>query len=170
MGYIPGIRENGGQYTHASLWFVLALLRIKDYNTAFEILEMINPINHCKTLYDIKKYRNEPYVLSADIYTNPAHYGMGGWSWYTGSAGWFFKIVTEEILGIQQFGKELFIRPQIPDSWNDFEVTIKKDGKTISIKVIRSAELSESENLYVDGLKTFSIPLNGKDHNVIYYI
>ncbi len=170
QGYLPGIRENGGQYTHASLWFVLALLKIGENNKAFEVLDMINPINHSKTLKDTKTYRNEPYVLSADIYTNPAHYGMGGWSWYTGSAGWFFKIVTEEILGLKQLGNRLFIEPKIPDNWNSFSVKIKKDGKTVSITVIRSADQSVSNKLIVDGKTMPSISLDGNDHNAIYYI
>ena len=169
-GYIPGIRENGGQYTHSSLWYVLALLKTGHYNKAFELIEMINPINHSKTLKDIEIYRNEPYVLSADIYTNPAHYGMGGWSWYTGSAGWFFKIVTEEILGIKQFGEYLTIDPKIPDSWNSYSINIKKDGKTVSIKIIRSADNSDSGKLLVDDKITSAIHLDGSNHNAVYYL
>ena len=131
---------------------------------------MINPINHSKTLKDIEIYRNEPYVLSADIYTNPAHYGMGGWSWYTGSAGWFFKIVTEEILGIKQFGEYLTIDPKIPDSWNSYSINIKKDGKTVSIKIIRSADNSDSGKLLVDDKITSAIHLDGSNHNAVYYL
>ncbi len=170
QGYLPGIRENGGQYTHASLWFVLALLKNGEKNKAFEVLDMINPINHSKTLNETKNYRNEPYVLSADIYTNPAHYGMGGWSWYTGSAGWFFKIVTEEILGLKQIGNSLFIEPKIPDYWNSFSIKIKKDGKTVSLNVIRSADQSVSNKLIVDGKNMSSINIDGNNHNAIYYI
>ncbi len=170
IGYIPGIRENGGQYTHASIWYALALFRIGEYEKAFEILDIINPINHSKTLDDIKTYRTEPYVLSADVYTNEAHYGMGGWSWYTGSAGWFFKVVTEELLGIILKENSIIIRPKIPTSWHKFSAEIKKDGTTISLTAIQPADNSYSGKLFVDNIESDSVPLNGKDHEVIYYL
>ena len=170
IGYIPGVRENGGQYTHAAVWFALALIKSGKYNEAFEILNMINPINHSRTLNDVKKYRVEPYVLSADVYTNPAHFGMGGWSWYTGSAGWYFKTVTEELLGIKQDGKYLTVNPHLPENWDSFSAEIKKDGTTVNLTVIRSADLKFSKKLFINNLEMKAIPLDGKNHKVKYFI
>ena len=148
----------------------MALFKIGKYEKAFEILDLINPINHSKTLDDVKTYRTEPYVLSADVYTNSTHYGMGGWSWYTGSAGWFFKVVTEELLGIILKENSLIIRPKIPTSWHKFSAEIKKDGTTISLTAIQPADNSYSGKLFVDNIESDSVPLNGKDHEVIYYL
>lgn len=169
-GYIPGVRENGGQYTHAAIWYALALLKTNQPQKAFEVLELINPIHHSKTLSDVMKYRNEPYVLSADIYTNPAHFGMGGWSWYTGSAGWFFKTVTEELLGIKQKGNCLFFEPKIPENWYSFSAEIKKNGSTVSLKVIRSADSSNIGKLIVNNKEMKMIPLDGETYNATLYI
>lgn len=167
MSYIPGVRENGGQYTHAAIWYALALLKEGLNGDAFRILDMINPINHTRTKEDVILYRNEPYVLSADVYTNKAHYGMGGWSWYTGSAGWYFKTVTESILGIKQEGSYLMIAPRIPENWNGYEANIRRNGAKIKIRVVKGAE---SGTLTVDGEKRSVIPLDGQNHDAVYIL
>jgi cyclic beta-1,2-glucan synthetase len=94
-GYIPGIRENGGQYTHAAIWTVMALARLGMGNEAMELFHMLNPINHVRTSDDVERYRTEPYTMAADVYAHPAHIGRGGWTWYTGSAGWMYQAAIE---------------------------------------------------------------------------
>ena len=155
-GYIEGIRENGGQYTHASVWYALALFRAGKTEKAYEMLKLINPINHALTLEDAKRYRVEPYVITADIYTNPNFYGMGGWSFYTGAAGWFFKVVTEELLGIKMKNGKIYFDPKMPSSWNDFEVKAKINGTPLTFTAKRGAERFTPKPQAADG----------KPHNV----
>lgn len=160
-GYVSGVRENGGQYTHAAVWFSLAHIKSGQTDKAFELLDMLNPVNHTKTLDDVKKYRGEPYVLSADVYSNSAHEGMAGWSQYTGAAGWYFKVVTEEILGIKRKNGALVVEPSLPSSWNGYSAQMDVDGTNISLAVENSGEL-----LFVDGIPSENIPLDGKRHTV----
>jgi len=117
--YIPGIRENAGQYTHAALWLVLGLIKDKQTDKAYELLKMINPLSHARNSHTAKKYLTEPYALSADIYTAQGLKGRGGWSHYTGSAGWFFKIVTEEIMGVTLKNGEYTFNPKYPSQWDN---------------------------------------------------
>ena len=130
--YLKGIRENGGQYTHAALWYIKALIKHGSYNKAYEYFSMINPMNR-----DAKTYKTEPYVIAADIYSNKAHKGRGGWTWYTGSAGWAYKIAVEDILGLTKNGEKLTFNPNIPDSWDSFEMAYKYETTMYNIKVIR---------------------------------
>lgn len=130
--YLKGVRENGGQYTHAALWYIKALLKYGDNNKAFEYYSMINPMNR-----NTDTYKTEPYVIAADIYSNKSHKGRGGWTWYTGSAGWAYKIGIEDILGIQKFGNKLIIKPNVPDSWTNFEVDYKYETTIYNIKFTR---------------------------------
>ncbi len=160
-GYIPGVRENGGQYTHAAVWFALAHLKSGQTDKAFEFVDMLNPVNHTKTLDDVKKYRGEPYVLSADVYSNAAHEGMAGWSQYTGAAGWYFKVVTEEILGIKRKNGTLIVEPLLPSSWNGYSAQIDIDGTNISLTVENGGTV-----LSVDGSAADFIPIDGKRHTV----
>ncbi len=99
QGYVPGVRENGGQYTHAALWTVLAFAGLGDGDRAAELFAMLNPVNHARTREEVARYRAEPYVVAADVYSRPPHTGRGGWTWYTGSAGWMYRVGTEAILG-----------------------------------------------------------------------
>lgn len=160
-GYIPGVRENGGQYTHAAVWFALAHFRTGQTEKAVEFLDIINPVNHSKTPEDIRRYRGEPYVLSADVYSNSAHVGMAGWSQYTGAAGWYFKVVTEELLGIKRKNGALFIEPSLPDSWDGFSAEIFIDGTRVILTVENG-----SDKLWVDGYPKAFVPLDGKRHTV----
>src|SRR5678815_4329678 len=98
-GYLPGIRENGGQYTHAAIWAVIALARLGMGDEAMELFHMLNPINHMRTTEDTERYRAEPYVVAADVYAHPMHVGRGGWTWYTGSAGWMYQAAIQSLLG-----------------------------------------------------------------------
>jgi cyclic beta-1,2-glucan synthetase len=125
QGYLPGVRENGGQYTHAALWNVLAFARLGDGDRAAELFSILNPVNHSRTADDVRRYRAEPYVVAADVYSVEPHTGRGGWTWYTGSAGWMYRIGVEALLGISLRRGALHIDPCIPKDWPRYEVTFK---------------------------------------------
>jgi len=119
---VPGVRENGGQYTHAAVWVAMAFAAAGDTARAWELFDLINPLRHGNTAAAIAVYKVEPYVVAADVYTNAQHAGRGGWTWYTGSASWMYQLITESLLGIHLEGDELRIEPRIPASWRDFTV------------------------------------------------
>ncbi|HEY1766161.1 MAG TPA: hypothetical protein VGG26_00815, partial [Terracidiphilus sp.] len=133
--YPPGVRENGGQYTHAAAWSVFALAMLDEGDQAHALFSMLSPINHSSTRSDIQRYKVEPYVMSADIYSNPQHVGRGGWTWYTGSAGWMYRAGLEQILGIQLHGATMVIDPCIPKAWPGFEVVVRYRSATYSVSV-----------------------------------
>jgi cellobiose phosphorylase len=119
-GYLPGIRENGGQYTHAALWAVVALARLGLGDEAMELFHMLNPINHTRTLEGMERYQAEPYVAAADVYAHPMHVGRAGWTWYTGSAGWMYQAAIENLLGLRRHGSTFSLSPSIPAMWPTF--------------------------------------------------
>jgi cyclic beta-1,2-glucan synthetase len=121
-GYPPGIRENGGQYTHAAIWSVQAFAKLGDGDKAAELLSLLNPINHARTSAAAQRYKVEPYVVCADVYSVPPHVGRGGWTWYTGSAGWMYRAGLESILGFYMEGTTLRLDPCVPQAWRDFEI------------------------------------------------
>ena len=125
QGYVPGVRENGGQYTHAALWTVLAFARLGDGDRAAELFALLNPVNHARTAEDVKRYRAEPYVVAADVYSQAPHTGRGGWTWYTGSAGWMYRVGIEAILGLSLDRGTLRIDPCIPRNWRRYDVIFK---------------------------------------------
>ncbi|MGA7992758.1 MAG: glucoamylase family protein [Thermoanaerobaculia bacterium] len=116
-GYIPGVRENGGQYTHAAAWVVLAMARLGHGDEAVELFHMLSPVNHSRSRADVDRYKTEPYVLAGDVYDHPAHRGRGGWTWYTGSAGWMYRVAIEGIFGLERRGTVFSIDPCIASSW-----------------------------------------------------
>jgi cyclic beta-1,2-glucan synthetase len=133
--YPPGIRENGGQYTHAALWSVIAWAKLGDGNQAGALLAMLNPINHSLTPAELHRYKVEPYVVAADIYSRPPNVGRGGWTWYTGAAGWMQQAGLEHLLGVRIRGGMLEIDPCIPDHWPGFAVTLRHGGCRYEISV-----------------------------------
>jgi cyclic beta-1,2-glucan synthetase len=124
-GYPPGIRENGGQYTHGAVWSVIAFAMLGDGDKAGELFSLLNPVRHSSTRADIYRYKVEPYVVSADVYDAPSHVGRGGWTWYTGSAGWMYRAGLEWILGFRLRGTTLLIDPCVPKSWPGFAITFR---------------------------------------------
>jgi len=124
-GYPPGIRENGGQYTHAAAWSVMAFAALGDGDTAAQVFSILNPINHTSTRAQVQRYKVEPYVSAADVYSVAPHVGRGGWTWYTGSAGWLYRSGIEAILGIRQQGDALLVDPCIPKAWPEFSVAFR---------------------------------------------
>ncbi len=121
--YVPGIRENGGQYTHAAVWVVMASAALGNGDEATELFHMLNPVNHTRTDQALERYKAEPYVLAGDVYSNPLHRGRAGWSWYTGAAGWLYRAGVESILGLRRHGAVFEIDPCIPSTWPEFTIT-----------------------------------------------
>jgi len=134
-GYPPGVRENGGQYNHAALWSVMAFAELGEGDKAAALFWMLNPINRARTRNDIHRYKVEPYVVAADVYAAPAHVGRGGWTWYTGSAGWMQRAGVESILGLRIEGGALRLEPCIPRSWPRFEIMLRHGGSRYEIVV-----------------------------------
>lgn len=140
-GYVPGVRENGGQYTHAAVWVILALTKLGMGDKALKYYNMINPINHSSTEREARNYKVEPYVMAADVYIKEPHGGRGGWSWYTGASGWMYKVGLEDILGLKKVsGKGYEIKPCVPSDWNEYEINLKDEMGEYHIKVIRGKE------------------------------
>lgn len=149
--YIPGIRENGGQYTHAAVWLAIATSILKDYNMAQTLFTMLNPIHITQNRKDALKYEKEPYVMTADISLSPPYTGRGGWSWYTGSAGWMYQGLLFWYLGIRKEGEELIIDPATPASFGEYSIEYRYGNSLYDIKVeSRSKGLMTSESLMVD--------------------
>ena len=162
-GYVPGVRENGGQYTHSAIWTVMAFAAIGNTERAWELFNMINPINHGSTPQAISIYRVEPYVVAADVYAVEPHVGRGGWTWYTGSSGWMYRLITESLLGLQLDGDKLRFNPRPPKAWESYRIhyrfrettwhiTIRKSGAGTSIQKlsIDDTEMSEYFVLLTD--------------------
>jgi len=120
--YASGIRENGAQYSHAAIWMIWAYTVLGDSVAAWSLMDLINPINHHRNPEEIQRYRGEPYVLAADVYVRKGHEGQAGWTWYTGSAGWAYRLIIEQLLGIRRSGDYLILEPQPRPEWNEFKV------------------------------------------------
>jgi cyclic beta-1,2-glucan synthetase len=150
MGYPPGLRENGGQYTHGSLWLAMAWARLGEGARAARLLQMMNPIELNRDLQDIARYRGEPYVVAADVSSAQDHTGQSGWTWYTGSAAWMYRIWIEEVLGLRVRGDHFTIEPSIPSDWDGFEMTYRRDSTVYEITVRRDNE-SSGISVEVDG-------------------
>ena len=134
-GYVPGIRENGGQYTHAAVWTAMAIARLGNGEEAVELFHLLNPINHSRTAADTARYKTEPWAVAADVYGHPLHVGRGGWTWYTGSAGWLYRLGIESILGLTRHGSEFKLDPCIPASWPRYSIDWRVGSSHYSITV-----------------------------------
>jgi cyclic beta-1,2-glucan synthetase len=170
-GYLPGVRENGAQYTHAALWSVLATALSGDGNRAFELYQMINPLTHAGTPAGAARYKVEPYVVAADVYTARGQEGRGGWTWYTGSASWMYRVGLETILGLDRRGDRLTIRPCVPDVWGEYSIDYRFGGSLYAITVHDPARVRGlGAEVSVDGrvLDGVEIPLvdDGTRHEV----
>jgi cellobiose phosphorylase len=169
-GYVPGVRENGGQYTQSAVWAAMAFAAMGDTNRAWEIMTIINPINHAKSPEAIATYKVEPYVVAADVYALAPHTGRGGWTWYTGSAGWMYRLILESLLGLKRKSDKLSFSPCIPDDWNGFSIRYRY-GKTIyHILVTRAPEGKNEMKVMVNGVeqmeKTVLLVDDGMEHKV----
>jgi cellobiose phosphorylase len=121
-GYVPGVRENGGQYTHAAIWTIMAFALAGETDQAWELFRLINPILHTQEPDAVARYQVEPYVVAADVYSLPPHVGRGGWTWYTGSAGWMYRLIVETLLGVELTVDELRFTPRVPRNWSSFKL------------------------------------------------
>ena len=169
-GYVPGVRENGGQYTHAAIWMVMAFAKIGDRARTAELLSMINPINHGSSQDGMNVYKVEPYVMAADVYGVSPHTGRGGWTWYTGSAGWMYQLIVESFIGLKRQGNMLWFEPCIPEDWNSLRVKYEYLNTTYEIEIIQSSSFANEQTIAVDGVdqkgKIFVMNDDGGAHSV----
>jgi len=135
QGYLPGVRENGGQYTHAAVWAAMAFAALGDARRAWELFTMLDPIRHADSAPAIALYQVEPYVIASDVYSMPPHTGRGGWTWYTGSAGWMLRFMLESVLGLHIEGDQLRMTPCCPEDWSSFELNYRYRDTLYRIEV-----------------------------------
>jgi cyclic beta-1,2-glucan synthetase len=152
-GYLPGIRENGGQYTHAAVWTTWAFADLGQTETAESLFRLLNPIYHADTPAAVERYKVEPYVVAADVYGAAPHTGCGGWTWYTGSAAWMYRLGLEGILGVRRVAGGLLVVPRIPPGWPGYEVTYRFGATTYDIQVRnrRAPGVAAETTVTVDG-------------------
>ena len=169
-GYVPGVRENGGQYTHAAIWTVMAFAALGDSRRAWELLAMINPVNHAKSAAGMAVYKVEPYVVTADVYAVSPHAGRGGWSWYTGSAGWMYRLMLESLLGLRLEVDKLSFAPCLPADWKAFKVHYRYRETVYHITVMQTPATNATQRVTVDGVERPDpfVPLvdDRRDHTV----
>jgi cellobiose phosphorylase len=168
-GYVPGVRENGGQYTHAAIWATMAFAELGDSARAWELLRMINPVSHGIDADQMDVYKVEPYVVSADVYAVAPHVGRGGWSWYTGSAGWMYRLIVESLLGLRLEAGTLRFAPVLPPEWEGFALDYRHRDTLYRID-LRQGDAGTSSAVRLDGeLRADDrIPLldDGVEHHV----
>jgi cyclic beta-1,2-glucan synthetase len=170
-GYVPGVRENGGQYTHAAIWTLIAYAMLGDGDRAGELFALLNPISHASTRAGLHKYKVEPYVAAGDVYAVWPHTGRGGWTWYTGSAGWMYRAALESILGFRLDGERLRIEPCVPRAWREFEINYRRGATHYHIKVTNPLGLNRGvSEVWLDEVQLTAeeIPLvaDGKTHSI----
>lgn len=157
-GYVPGVRENGGQYTHAAIWLVMAYAALGDRKKTWDLLTMINPLNRGSDARKIDIYKVEPYVIAADVYAEPMHKGRGGWTWYTGSAGWMYQLIIDSFIGMRKTGDKLTFKPCLPPGWNEitirymymdtlYVITLQDSNKNAGIKITEDGH--ETEDAFI---------------------
>ena len=164
------MRENGGQYTHGAIWAVMAFAELGDTERAWELFSLINPINHARTPEAVGVYKVEPYVVAADVYALPPHTGRGGWTWYTGSAGWMYRLIVETLLGLQLEGGRLLVNPRVPRAWDTFKIHYRHRETFYHLTVRRAGSEAKAVRVTVDGVEQpdAAIPLadDHRDHDV----
>lgn len=169
-GYVPGVRENGGQYTHSAVWAAMAFSLLKDEHRAWEILTIINPLNHAMSPEKIARYKVEPYVMAADVYAISPHTGRGGWTWYTGAAGWMYRLILEYLLGVKREGNQLSFAPCLPPEWDGFSVRYRYKTSVYNLAFKRSRKEKTQISVTVDGIeqenKTVLLADDGSEHTV----
>jgi cyclic beta-1,2-glucan synthetase len=170
-GYVPGVRENGGQYTHAALWTLIAFAMLGDGERAGELFSLLNPINHASTRAGLHKYKVEPYVAVGDVYAVPPHTGRGGWTWYTGSAGWMYRAGLESILGFKVQGNRLKVEPCVPRWWRDYEIHYRRGSSNYRIRVENPQGISYGVAIVeFDGVEQseewITLPDDGQSHTL----
>jgi cellobiose phosphorylase len=169
-GYVPGVRENGGQYTHAAIWAAMAFAAVGDRRRAWELLAMINPVNHARSPEGIATYKVEPYVVAADVYAVSPHTGRGGWTWYTGSAGWMYRLIVESLLGLSLEVDKLHVAPCLPADWKGFTLHYRYRETLYHITVLQVSGGNGETRVTVNGVEQQdkAIPLvnDRQEHSV----
>ncbi|WP_028571752.1 GH36-type glycosyl hydrolase domain-containing protein [Desulfonatronum lacustre] len=170
-GYVPGVRENGGQYTHAAIWTTMAFAALGDKRRAWDLFAMINPINHGNSAEEVKTYKVEPYVVAADVYGVEPHTGRGGWTWYTGSAAWMYRLIMESLLGFRLEGNKLFFEPCLSTKWDIFTIRYRFRGTNYRISVRQQQDDEDgAATVIVDGVAqqemTIALVDDGQEHAV----
>ena len=171
-GYVPGVRENGGQYTHSAIWATMAFAALGDAPRAWELMNIINPVHHGRTVDEVNRYKIEPYVVAADVYSVAPHTGRGGWSWYTGSAGWMYRLVLESLLGLRldatEQGAGLQLDPCVPPDWTEYEVNYRYRDTPYTVHIATGD--GEGARLMLDGVASEGnrVPLvdDGQPHRI----
>jgi cellobiose phosphorylase len=152
--YIPGVRENGGQYTHAAIWTAMAFAAMGENKRAWELFTLLNPVNHGTTREQTAIYKVEPYVVAADVYGVEPHTGRGGWTWYTGSASWMYRLLVETLLGVNLEGDQLRLDPRLPDRWDSYKIHYRYRRTVYHITISRLAGTTAGKNvLTLDGME-----------------
>ena len=169
-GYVPGVRENGGQYTHAAIWAAMAFARLGDNRRAWELFTMINPVNHARSTEETATYKVEPYVVAADVYAVPPHTGRGGWTWYTGSAAWMYRLIVESLLGLRLEIDKLRFTPCLPADWDGFKMHYRYRETVYHIAVMQTKTGDDEMSVTVDGVeqhdKTVPLVDDHQEHSV----
>jgi cellobiose phosphorylase len=164
--YVPGVRENGGQYTHAAVWAAMAFAELGDTRRAAELTAILNPVRHAGDAAAVGKYKVEPYVVASDVYALPPHTGRGGWTWYSGSAGWLYRLLLESVLGLRREADRLYLRPCVPDAWQSFRIHYRYGATVYHVEVRRG----NVEGLSLDGraVPGPAVPLadDGGEHRI----
>jgi cyclic beta-1,2-glucan synthetase len=153
QGYVPGVRENGGQYTHAAVWAAMAFAALGDSGRAWKLFALLNPVSHALDAAQVATYKVEPYVVAGDVYANAAHVGRGGWSWYTGSAGWMVQLIVESLLGVRRRGNQLQVRPVLPKDWTSFGLRYRFGQSVFAITCQEAAPGAEA-SVVIGGMET----------------
>ena len=153
QGYVPGVRENGGQYTHAAVWAAMAFAALGDAERAWQLFALLSPVSHAEDTAQVATYKVEPYVVAGDVYANAAHAGRGGWTWYTGSAGWMVQLIVESLLGVRRLGNQLQLRPLLPKDWKTFGLRYRFGASVFAITCQQAAPGAQA-SVVIGGIET----------------
>ncbi len=167
-GYVPGVRENGGQYTHAAIWTAMAFARMGDSEKAWELMRMISPVRHAEDAESVARYKVEPYVVTADVYAVSPHVGRGGWSWYTGSSGWLYRLIIESLLGVSREANQLRLAPMLPAEWSTFKLHYRFGASSYAITVEKAH--GQAPGLSVDGVAVAGDTIALRDEKRVYQV
>jgi cellobiose phosphorylase len=167
-GYVPGVRENGGQYTHAAVWAIMAFAHAGRIERAWQLLDFVNPLKHTIDRQAAEIYKVEPYVAAADVLVAAHHVGRGGWTWYTGSAGWMYRLLVESLLGIVRQGDRLLFAPRLPLHWPGYRAALRIAQTHYQIEVRRDPSTAHDVLVFDGACLDFSVPLldDGQRHVV----
>ncbi|MEO6748803.1 MAG: glycosyl hydrolase family 65 protein, partial [Casimicrobiaceae bacterium] len=169
-GYLPGVRENGAQYTHAAVWVAMAFAALGDAAQTWEIFTMLDPVRHADSAAAVGTYMTEPYVMASDVYSLPPNCGRGGWTWYTGSAGWMYRLVVESMLGLDVQADTLRIVPCIPEHWTGYTLRYRYRSTPYRVVIERVQHASAPARIMLDGVEcrdaAVTLVDDGREHAV----